>query len=715
MSKQSNFIGFELEYTPRIAGGPPGEAGSENYPLQIEVFGTHELSAAPRRRGDVWVENLDELEKKTHTISIGLTVQKRTPTFLPYYQGGAYTLPEDLVKEDRETLANSTAVIVRAYATTYSETGQACLTTIGEAAFLVRDLLEEKNMAVVLMQNHDGSSSFIARRPLNKGTVRIKDVYSRLPPLRKANKFDVDNELQAVQPKLSAMIERNLACFFGQHAFLPRPTKRALQPFHCPAFTTARATAIVSQAYTQLRPNADPDITFYEQIVRIGKRRTFGPEDSDGDSDAYLLCLGETVLENRAEPSEVAAYGAFVARSVTVFATSQVYVSDFVNRNRANEGQYDPGLIEPDEDFKVTRRLGGDDCEGVALECHMIVRQLQLASDAAVRQMSPLLQQVRQFLLLYVSCMTLGCVTNKKMTTDRLDQSNALAHTFCTLMPLQTLYKTADAKLKRQFDKSDTFRQRAKRLEQAPANLPILICEGTALIDPAMRAVSDYYGDAEREAEAAALDAMAARRAFFNTVVESGVQNVNVEIFQPPNQLVRNKPLSQFYKYPTSFSTADFTDIGVNDFALVDHDSRTYGVSFETFVAGEFDVMSTLVVSSEEAKLLDAVLLDEPPVPQLELPPELQQLDLRPKKQYVDCIEPGDKKPRGPHTMLHGRQLVISVRERDMNETVLLKLRDLARNSAVADVKVSIYNLNKQVDETRDRVNTIFDFYFLLK
>lgn len=715
----TNNISFTLEYTANLAQGPEGTEGSERFPVQLEVVGTHELSPDLSSGRGVWIETLKK-PAAAHRFEVKLNPPKQQTPFLPYREGGAYEKTYDLYDKTGESLAHSTAIIVRAYATTYSKSGQACLTAVGEAVFPMRELLKEGRMNSPMLQHHESKPSDDRKSPLMKGNVGLTIDEHDFPRVRQANKFDVDNTKNPVVPRLRKMVDLSVTCDNESTVFVPNPSQNELQPFNCSFFNTARVPLLPS-AYAQLRPQGEINVPYYEQVLRIGRRRTFGPDDQMDSREGDVMVLGSDVLTGKATRSQIAAYGAYVARCATVFATSQVYVSSFVNRNSEYYGsrQYDPALVEDDEQFQVARRLGGGNANSMALECHMFVRQLQLSSPSLSNKMSPLLRQMRQFLRLYTSCITTCAVKKGGLSIyDVVQPGEVQRHTFCALIPLRTLYNAVDENTRMELEGSLAFQNNNVRIKRAPANLPILVCEGTALVDPAMGAVTDYYDETEKQEARMAEAAIEARRSFFERARElvlSKHPSVNVEIFRPPNRAQRDGPLSEFYKYVTTFSTADFNDIGLVEFTLAysRDDERTHGVSFENFVAGEFYAEESTLLKDEDTKLLDAMLLDVRPIPNLQLPVDPETPNSRELDTNINKSKEALEIRRGRHTMLHSRQLVLTVRREDVTDEMWDDMFELASEVEVAYTKVIQYTLSQPANGTK-YFSEIIDFYFNL-
>jgi len=710
-------ITFRLAYRPEVAGGTLTDAHAEMYPLRVHVYGTHELTrAGANKRSSSQIFEISA-PSSAHEFDCVIRRLEGARPFAPYARGGAYK--EERVSDG--TLAASTSIVVRASATTVTAEGQQCLTPVGVAVVPLATLLQRATVttSAVLVRNHDSSSGYVPAAPLRKGTVLISSVRASNISLRAATPLDLDSD-EAREAKtlrtMAGIINRNMSFFFGAKAQLARPTVPALRPFHCPVYTTERQP-LIAQAYATLRPSEPLDVRYYEQLMRIGAARS-----GFARKRTALTRLVELVARGRGTDEQSSAALSFVVRALSAYALAMVYLPDVVNRNVSAPGRaHRSALVEDTEDFKVPRRFGGDDCEGVALETHMHVRALQLADDNVVARMSPLLRAVRSLLRLYVSTLTLGCVTNAKMTTAKLDASKVMAHTFNTWIPYWRLYQASAISVRNKFDNSRLYAERADELQDAiDARLPVVIAEGTAPIDPAMRAVSEYYSSEQHLK--LAREAIAARSAFAQQLIDLEAPFLQIEVFGAPQE--PRGDLSQFYKYPTSFTTADFLDIGYDDFALVynrdDARKRTYGVRLRTLLREPFEVMPTLGVSADEARLCDAVLLDQEPVPLLRAP----STSARPTQEFAEqralCAQILDPVARERpattvlrDTQLHQRRQVAFMRAQDVTADALQRIAYAAKQSGVRAFSYEWWTLSEPVDGSCTPT-TVVDFYFEL-
>jgi len=700
-------------YEPRVAGGPEGQFGSECYPLRIDAWPTHELAACGTRTTVFRQEAKSSTAQFTFTLP--KSARKRGKRYRgPFEKAGAYSL--EVTQESSEfTVASSTAVVFAAYATTWSHDGERCWTHVGTAVVLLRSLLSIRTgaMAVQVVQNHDNDASVKQTRPLLKGALYIASaqVGATLSVLRAPTALDIDNSEDATRNTASAMcalINRGMDAYFARDgsATLARPSKKFLYPFHCPEYRTPRLP-VASSAYSMLESSGRIDVAYYEQQLDIALARS-----------ALNRSMVAALAEAPAASYRGVAFVSLAVRTMTVFATSQVYLSDFFNRNVSGE-PYRSDLLEEDEDFKVCRLCGGDDCEGCALEVLMHVRELCGARRSDVARMSDELRAVRALLTEYVPVLALGCVTNARMTAAALDQTVALAHTFCTLIPRDTLLNSLARDVRDEAVQAlDNY-----TLDAKSRGRPLVIAEGTAPIDPAMQPVEAYYAPRTEAAELNTALSAAARRRQVTMQIEQifeqeGAAKVAIEVFGPPNQVAPDVDYSSFYKWVVSFSTPALGSMRVFDWALVyNRDSarkRTFGVTANDLLAGSesVGVVPFLNYTKAEAQLSDAVLADQQPIPALHTA-QPNTCSLCPRRaQYTERLPRvlTDTTNDDFGTMLHRRRTFMTVRERDVDDKLIKALNRIAAKPNITELDYRWYTLNRAVDGTNEH-NCILDIY----
>src|SRR6056297_41639 len=694
---------------PGIAGGPRGAFGSECWPYRLDAYLTHELRACGTQQA-LFVREESSVTAQ-FTFALSVRARKRaTRQRGAIEQAGAYAAQRRSAKP-----AASTALVVAAYATTWSRSGQRCWTHVGTATILLATLtaLGNETAMLQLVQNRDNDASTLISRPLLKGRLFVAHVRAsaEMRALRAPSALDDVDQSAEQQERtavaMSALIDRGMSAYFARDgsATLARPTKPFLMPFHCPEYRTPRMV-LPASAYALQAPAQHIDVAYYEQLLDIALARS-------------ALQRRDVAELAAAAPDSYrgAALVSLAARLVTVFATSQVYLSDFLNRNVATQ-PYRNDLLEEDEDFKVCRMCGGDDCEGCALEVHMHVRELCGARSYYVERMSDELRAVRTLLTQYVSVLALGCVTNARMTAATLDQSVALAHTFCTLLPRATLLDALAPGVRSDAAQAlDDY-----TLDAQSRGRPIAIAEGTAPIDPAMRPVAAYYApDDERRELQSALAAAAARRQITMQIQlileEEAASSAAVEVFGAPDRDAAGVDYSSFYKWVVSFATPALGATRTFDWAFVynrdDGSARTFGVTANDLLAGadSVGVVPFLRYTESEARLCDAVLADQQPIPALRVATSDTCTLCAQRQRYNDQLPElaSSKAPRrAAGTLLHPRHTFITVRERDVDDKLMRALDRIVGEIDLVAIEYRWHTINRAVDATNEH-NCVLD------
>lgn len=734
-------VEFTFEYAPLLAGRRPREAvnnpgpdGSEVYPVRIDVHGTHQLAhqhlgTCPRcvQVTQIVIESPSDSHKFNVRVERHRATSAPGGMMLPYYEAGAYEEALDVaVSPDDTSVAASASVMLHVFATTYAETGQQCWANAGTAVVPVAMIAGGTSSETVeVVQNRDNDAASKHNHPLLKGHMKLSEFRVVGVSLRAPTQYDIyarPERADQVAEQMSGIIDRGMLAFFGSSRakkngyapFLANSTKPFLRPFHCPEFRTDRMP-LPASAYSMLLPSGDLCIDYYEQLMEVGLARSGLTRDQAFRFGTAVMRRDTTVATHQR-----AAFASFCVRALSANAVSQVYLDDFLNRNVGRTG-WDPAKVEGDEDFKVCRLCGGDDCEGCALEVHMAMRELTRAPDSLVSDMSPLLALVRSFLRLFMSTLTLGAVTNKKLTAAQLDQNSVMAHTFAVFVPFWQFYSSVGSEAVAYLERSRFFRERRDELEAfRDADLTALVGEGTAPIDPAMRPVSSYYDDASEQVRRLALQAAEARRTLTKTIVEvletEGEACLSTECFGAPDRA--DSDYSPFYKFPVSLAAPDLADLRTLDWALVYQrdtpKSRSFGIEFGSLVDpaqankyGPAQLMPFLDLKEEEARLIDAVLLDQQPIPVLRAPGEgytsVEQARWAPQL-------PQKAGEAGAGTVLHQRRLFLTIRARDISEKTVRALQRIANLKTVKALETRWWSLNMPVDGTK-QVNTVLDIY----
>lgn len=703
-------------FTPRVAGGAEGQFAAECAPLRLEVFGTRELAC--RRPHQILLRQLGA----SRVLELDFFVHRAPGALaLPFCEAGVGCAKEYAESNDGGVCAQSTAIVANLYARTWTECRQRIWTSLGGALLPLATLLSmrrshqvHRKFQVLLDREIDAPEQ--PRTPPVKGELDVisVDVVGQLA-LRSRRAGDVYQSIEqidAAKQQMAAMIQRGQDCFFGARAYL-QPTIPALLPFHVPTNQTD-FMLLPSSSYSMLRPRAPLNVPYYEQLLQVALRRSRLSEDE-------ALALALSTRDGTGKRAARAAFSSLVVRMMCVFALSQCYMDDITNLNEPG-ARWRADLVCSDEDFKLCRLCGGDDCEGCALEPHMHVNQL-CAQTVDANRLSPLLRQVRSFLRTFVPCLTLGCVTNKQMTIDRLDQTNSLAHTFAVLVPLRLFERMLPAEERAKIvDGSRFATERAadvaawRGIDECP-----LICEGTAPIDPAMRPPAAYYDDDPASA-ATADEAVAARRAFVEFAVTclkstQSANRIGLEISGATALGAGNaRDQSTFYKYIVSMATNAFVDRLHCDFLFAYRREGTFGVRFADFINGTDAVglVPYLVYKENEAAIVDAVLADQQPIPNLELPPKAELSSL-PQQLPMDQLSAlANRKPPMASlggTRLHGRHLYATIRAIDLDQSSMRAITAIASGALTRSFAFNVVALNRAVDGTNEH-NWIVDVYF---
>lgn len=735
-------VSFDVEYVPKVSGGLVGQYAAEIYPLRVDAHGTHQLSHTRSAECQQSTAHIYVIQNSAAPHNFGVQVARHAAAsneeglFMPCYEHGAYSEPIDVTRTDDHThVAASAAVVLHAYATTFTQTRQRCWTHVGTAIVPVARLMHDEAFEVPVIHNRDNDMSLSRCNPIPKGVMKISNARVVGIELRPVARYDIDvnpKRMQEAAKLMCSAINRGMCAFFGQEkqfgsnrlvkAFLANPTHAFLRPFHCPVFETDRLP-VPASAYSMLMPAREPCVDYFEQLLEIALARSAMTRD---DAERF----GEHAVAGTGADHERYAFASLCSRAMSAFATSQCYLDDFLNRNVAGQrGGWRDTLVEGDEDFKVSRLCGGDDCEGVALEIHMHIRQLCAAGEHLQRKMSTLLRLVRDFLRLFVPTLTLGCVTNKKLTTEQLDPNAVMAHTFSVLLPFWQMYEMSGAEARHYLLDSRFFKSRRTELlqhkpseEDGVLTMTAIVNEGTAPIDPAMKPVSVYYSDNAMRNKA--LDAATARRRVTQTVVavvgEHQQQNLNIEVFGPPDNTVsEGNDYSPFYKCPASFATPEFADMRTLDWAYVygrdSDEQRTFGMDFHDLVlpraqSQNAGILPYLDFTEDEMRTIDAVLLDLQPIPALVLAPgdyrSPEQSQFTPE---LNAMRRNTSAPVGG-TPLHRRFTFLTIRGEDVDRRTIDALRAVAALPVVRSFDFKWWILNAAVDGTQ-RHNAVLDVY----
>jgi hypothetical protein len=252
-----------------------------------------------------------------------------------------------------------------------------------------------------------------------------------------------------------------------------------------------------------------------------------------------------------------------------------------------------------------------------------------------------------------------------------------------------------------------------------------------------MRCVEAYYDDANDRTADAAMAAADVRKEFIEFAVETMARNdtienagtsrerhfalnAAIELFSAPTLCVdRRTDVSRFYKYVVSSGLNAFADLRMCDFVFVynrdDERKRTFGVSFPDFIdnAAEVGMAPYLYYAPAEACIVDAVLTDQQPVPNLTPAPARRELDpfYEARFERLTANKPWPAAGQIVGTALHQRHTFVTLRSQDMNANILHAIEAIANSEQVRGVAFAEYALHAAVDGTKQH-NQIIDFYF---
>jgi len=756
------YVEINVGYTPDIAGGAANKFASEHYPLRVDYYGTLQLCAT---------DCVDQLPYKTlilqspehsHNFSVRLAAHVTSQGIhAPFFEAGAYQRPLPTTTTsvgqqqqqggdtDKVYVAHSTSIVFVFYATTFTTLAQRCWTNVGTTQIFLKDLLDGHAYTVDVVQNRSTDSDYTADvKPMLKGSLKVLQSTFRNVALRPATEFDTSEtkQIDTMTFTMRRLLNRGMGMFFkdkrirsGQSGATPfeHATEEYLGPYHVPLFQTARFP-LASCTYCMLAPRQPIDVAYNEQLAQVALARSGATRKEALIWSAFLD--DSTQQQQQQQPIanlariETWAFAAICARLVSVFALSQRYMDDVLNQNRQHH-EWDDRKVKPVEDFKLCRLCGGDDCEGVCLETMNHIRSLADAPAALLDTMSPLLRRVCVFLRLFVPMMTLGCVTNRKATSAPLDESNALAHTFCVMMPFWMFYNQVSAAQRIQLLQSRFYKRNKALLDRfTGANRDFftpIIAEATAPIDPAMRPVDSYYKEVAPDETRVAIAVAKDRRALCDAMIVildryDLAEVLQPEMLSPPDRQTTKKDekrdYSQFYKFFMCAQTPSFADLRRLDFAFLY--KGTYGTPFSDLInkpaefqnRDDLNIVNYLELTEEEAQIADAILLEAQPLPTLSIAPDSALNNERIRN--LDAIFQKFKIPLAAQqqqaivadTPLHRRLQYLTISAEDINEKVINAVRQISQLRQVREFNYAWYGLNKAIDGT-ERHNVILDIY----
>ncbi len=754
---EKEYIEFQCEYMPSIAGGPARKFATENFPLRVDYYGTNQLAhcgceQSPDRQTVIFQSSASA---RTFIVRVPIHAE-HTPgdgVQQPFFEAGAYeTINETMRASRKNEVSASTSVILNFYATTYTTLEQRCWTSVGMAVVPLADWMKSSKSVgtiqydVVHYRDSEPDPPKAKFNPPHKGVVNVSRFVSKGVTMRaaKVQNDDIDQKL------LQGPIDRGMAVFFPEHRTKPRsclthPTEKYLAPYHVPINQQRRRLA--SATYVMLKSKKPMSVPYYERLLKIALARG-GASANDALLWSAFVDDDDAAMYRKASATvDQTAFFSLGVRLITANPLAQRYLDDVVNRNVQGRA-YSDNNVKPDEDFKICRLCGGDDCEGVCLETIMHYRDLVEADDSLLASMSELLRRIAKMLRLFVPMMTLGCVTNKKATAATLDESTALAHTFCALVPFWQFYNMCEPRSRdwllrtRAYNANKALLDRFRSTEGGNHFFITTIGEATAPIDPAMRPVETYYEKNERDRSMAkqATRSASDRRSLCDQVIAILDRHNLSEVLQPemlgpPNERASGTEVpdySGFYKFFMSGSTPLFAETRRLDFAFALDQSDgdcSYGVAFDQIIdQDKVDgvpvptrflkprLVPYLQFTEEEARACDAALMEMSPIPSYSLPkenwkshPSVTQWDAY-LKALVREIPAGVRQDRG--TSLHPRRQFLTIYARDMSAAAMDSIQRIARLPSVVGFDYAWHGVNAALDGTSDD-NIILDIYLM--
>lgn len=534
----------------------------------------------------------------------------------------------------------SCRLMINVYCRTYNDGGQECRTRAGTAHVELRQLvaMAKQNLAGsnakrpalhldVTQSTHDGG-------PLKKGDVRLDPSSVRcssavfLDSLLFDNDDDricsTDENLEERRQEMIQAIERSMAVFYPWDQARWPATELYMRPIHCPEYRTP-FSSVPGSCYTLRTPHSHqgPDGKTWRNWLSIVLDRLHT------DAATLIRFARQQFADERRDDEQVTANFRYVCRTLamllTVYPNAICYLDDFSND--------DANHVEITEDFKIARLTGADDCEGVAREADLEYRELldEMADlqvtetmTVAVNDLVHLLYWLRRTAALYVRCMVEGGVTNKKLEpgvhTMTADEANA--HTFFTLIPQHLFHRMCPA-----LDEHP-LRQRMLSGPRWQQSLDVLICEGTAPMDPYLRPIEDYYEESveqQRRARQITMRRLLNMQKMMKAAPVLQESCVSRRIYQYEEQSMafsRNeRDLSMFYKSFISLYTDHFlsSEWRKMDYVFLYREQGTYGVYANDVIlkADSVELVPYVEWSEREALIADDLLLQMEPIPRI--------------------------------------------------------------------------------------------------
>lgn len=581
-------LSLTMRYEPTLVGKTaPRQFASESHPL-LHIYWSHgcgDASPSVKQHGALpaGLVLCDFSSSKAGVVTITLPRARASLRDTGPLAAVVAGLEQPQVIIER--LPAALSVCVQAYCVTFTETGERCQTRVGAGRITARALLDatttSQPVEVELIQNTSDEVDLDTQAGLLlKGRLWIDSVSpTSSSSLSPATLFDTnvsvdDLDQQAAGHRTLALrsVHRMLRLFFSADdvaasnsglpaclthgaeavARAPLGSRPPLFPvatvpwarsMHCPEWRTPFGS-VGGSCYALHQAREPGRLDFYTTVFRTVCRRLGVPPRA-------LATLATRGLAERRVTKLLGPLRAMTL-SLTLFATTLVYLDDFVRTGQHNNNNKDD--YQASEDYKDARVSLGDDCEGVSQEAFQeacdLLERLDL-TDASLPLTTPnddgildWLRVAQRLMRLYVPLLVLSVVTNKKMshvvaevaTTTAASSSQAangimplahdaaMAHTFMMLVPAWKLHHTvlqtdellaarpsSSAKSRQALPRitravCDEARRALQRLQESDSTttdwhneLPTLVGEGTAFTEPIVRPLDGYFpqlGDA---------------------------------------------------------------------------------------------------------------------------------------------------------------------------------------------------------------------------
>jgi hypothetical protein len=437
---------------------------------------------------------------------------------------------------------------------------------------------------------------------------------------RASGKSSVD-ELEAARDELMRRLEnRSLVIYSAKQRY--RPTNHLVRWIHCPEDMT-EAGRLPGSFYTIPHIPTLSNEAYFVNLAEIALSR------AGWTAKEFMTAVDEQIRapvpvitnplaqvpEEYTRPSDAFLHATrIVADMMTLFATACYYMGDVVNETQPGGTR----KIKDVEHYKTLRIVYADDCEGLAREAYVQIRELQQLDTQ-----NPLLHMVREVLAFFVPVLALGAVTMKHLSlrAGAIGDDDVIAHIFTLMLPREWVFSSLLSNLDvpgpggwvENPVASDVWARNAPATSVWERGLPVLVLEGTGVLDPFPKPVADYVSsDTDKLLERDQVH----RRAAFQRTIEQQWQRL---VVMPTKRFQQSSTdsdaladdLSDFYKMVVSGYTDYFLERGLpfTDLTFVRHDPMqreepTYGVLWSDLVFKHLGVRLDIPAVWGESELM---------------------------------------------------------------------------------------------------------------